>query len=93
MDHRLLDNEMDHSSTLRVLDSDDKEVGQLTCEVTALSLLQTVEDGKPEHQASTRATAVAAAMATARHRSQAAGVTATAASAEKATATVKQYLR
>ena len=39
----MLDNKKDHSGTLRVLDSNDKEVGKLTCEVTALAVLQQID--------------------------------------------------
>ena len=40
---RMLDEKKDHSGTLRVLDSDDKEVGKLTCEVSALTALQQID--------------------------------------------------
>ena len=39
----MLDNKKDHSGVLRVLDGDDKEVGKLTCEVTALTVLQQID--------------------------------------------------
>ena len=51
---RMLDEKKDHSGVLRVLDSNGKEVGKLTCEVTALTVLQTVDDGGKEQQASSR---------------------------------------
>ena len=56
---RMLDEKKDHSGTLRVLDSNGKEVGKLTCEVTALVVLQTVDDGGKEQQASSRKGAAA----------------------------------
>ena len=51
---RMLDEKKDHSGVLRVLDSNGKEVGKLTCEVTALTVLQAVDDGGKEQQASSR---------------------------------------
>ena len=40
----MLENKKDHSGTLSVLDNDDKEVGKLTCEVSALAALQQIDD-------------------------------------------------
>ena len=51
---RLLDEKKDHSGVLRVLDSKDKEVGKLTCEVSALAALQQIDGGGKEQQASAR---------------------------------------
>ena len=39
----MLENKKDHSGTLEILDNDDKEVGKLTCEVTALPVLQQID--------------------------------------------------
>ena len=39
----LLDSKKDHSGVLRVLDGDGKEMGKLTCEVTALTVLQQID--------------------------------------------------
>ena len=39
----MLENKKDHSGTLSVLDNDDKEVGKLTCEVSALPVLQQID--------------------------------------------------
>ena len=50
----MLENKKDHSGTLSVLDNDDKEVGKLTCEVSALAALQQIDGGGKEQQASAR---------------------------------------